>query len=82
MAHVRAECLPELLVATLGDQVTIDVAQGRKMTVRIVDAVVGAAVVGGHQFVRAGCVGLWPSQIPARTCSSGISVPSSAGRDR
>ncbi len=52
MTHVRAECLPELLVPTLRDQVAVDVAQGRKVTVGIVDAVVGTAVVGGHQLVR------------------------------
>ena len=57
MANVGTERLPELLMATFGDQMTIDVAQGRKMTVRIVDAVVGAALVGGHQFVRAGLRG-------------------------
>ena len=46
LAHVRAQDVPELLVAALSDEVQIDLAQRRQETVGVVLNVLDTVVIG------------------------------------
>ena len=54
LAHVCPEHLPQLLVPALADEVHVDLAEDRRVPVRVVGDVVGALVIGRHQVVAAG----------------------------